>query len=91
MSAWIVAFRRLLCLFHEVVRDGVGSISFVRMGRGDWPNLGGLALVGIHIFPCTNSLISDIAMVIYMLSLVLAGQTLGVTPPLPVAPYHEYM
>ena len=26
-------------------------------------------------------------MVIYMLSLVLVGRTLGVTPPLPIAPY----
>ena len=40
-------------------------------------------------FHYTNSLIGDIAMVIYMLSLVLVGRTLGVTPPLPVAPYHE--
>ena len=65
----------------------MGSISFVRMGRGQWPNLGGVKsvickdhpLVGVHICPCpyqeetemrsfhyTNSLIGDVAMVIYM-------------------------
>ena len=38
-------------------------------------------------FITTNSLIGDIAMVIYMLSLLLVGRT----PPLPIAPYHEYM
>ena len=42
-------------------------------------------------FNYTNSLIGDIAMVIHMQSsLVLDGHTLGITPPLPVTPYHEY-
>ena len=42
-------------------------------------------------FQLHQQLDSDIALVIYMWSsLVLAGNTLGITPPLPVTPYHEY-
>ena len=45
MSALIVAFRRLLYLFHDVKRGGIlGSMSFVRMGQGEWLNPDGLAL-----------------------------------------------
>ena len=90
MSALIVAFRRLLYLFHDVEkgRGTMGGIRFVSMGRGGiaesrWAGTLLIRkdhqLVGIHICPCpyqeetetrrfhyTNSLIGDIAMVIYM-------------------------
>ena len=43
MPPLIVAFRQFLYLFHDV-RRGVGSISFVLMGREEWPKHGRLAL-----------------------------------------------
>ena len=86
MSALIVAFRRLLYLFHDVEKgrghDGRHTFyTYGAWGNGRISVAGTLLirLVGIHICPCpyqeetetrrfhyTNSLIGDIAMVIYM-------------------------